>query len=108
MDLIGLPKEFFKCADNINEPVWAIEGDIVANLFTSALSGMNAAQLGVATAEHNIANASTPGYTRQQVVLGSRAGEPTGGGFVGQGVDVTGIVRVYDEFLNTMVLQEQN
>lgn len=80
----------------------------MADLFTSALSGMNAAQLGVATAEHNIANASTPGYTRQQVLLGSRAGQQTGSGFVGQGVDVTGVIRIYDDFLNTQVLQEQN
>lgn len=85
-----------------------MEGNIVADLFTSALSGMNAAQLGVATAEHNIANASTPGYTRQQILVGSRPGQQTGGGFVGQGVDVTGVIRIYDQFLNTQVLQEQN
>lgn len=80
----------------------------MADLFTSALSGMNAAQLGLATTEHNIANANTPGYTRQQILLGSRSGQQTGGGFVGQGVDVKGVVRIYDEFLNTQVLQEQN
>ena len=80
----------------------------MADLFTSALSGMNAAQLGLATTEHNIANASTPGFTRQQILLGSRAGQQTGGGFIGQGVDVTGVRRIYDQFLNTQVLQEQN
>lgn len=80
----------------------------MADLFTSALSGMNAAQLGVATAEHNIANASTPGYTRQQILVGSRAGQQIGSGFIGQGVDVTGVIRIYDQFLNTQVLQEQN
>lgn len=88
--------------------MWASEGNIVADLFTSALSGMNAAQLGVATAQHNIANVNTPGYTRQQILLGSRAGQQTGAGFVGQGVDVTGVIRIYDQFLNTQVLQEQN
>lgn len=108
MDLIGLPKEFFKCADNINKSVWTTEGNIVADLFTSALSGMSAAQLGVATTQHNIANASTPGFTRQQIQVSSRAGQQTGVGFIGQGVDVTGVIRVYDQFLNTQVLQEQN
>ncbi len=108
MDLIGLPKEFFKCADNINESVWTTEGNIVADLFTSALSGMSAAQLGVATTQHNIANASTPGFTRQQIQVSSRAGQQTGVGFIGQGVDVTGVIRIYDQFLNTQVLQEQN
>ena len=80
----------------------------MADLFTSALSGMSAAQLGVATTQHNIANASTPGFTRQQILVSSRAGQQTGAGFVGQGVDVTGVKRIYDQFLNTQVLQEQN
>lgn len=80
----------------------------MADLFTSALSGMNAAQSGIATTQHNIANANTPGFTRQQILVSSRAGQPTGGGFIGQGVDVTGVKRIYDQFLNTQVLQEQN
>lgn len=88
--------------------MWATEGNIVADLFTSALSAMNAAQMGLATTQHNIANANTAGYTRQQVLLSSRAGQQMGGGFIGQGVDVTGIKRIYDQFLNTQVLQEQN
>ncbi len=80
----------------------------MANLFTSALSGMNAAQLGLATTEHNIANANTPGFTRQQILVGSRAGQQTGAGFIGQGVDISGVKRIYDQFLTTQVLQEQN
>ena len=80
----------------------------MADLFTSALSGMNAAQLGLATTEHNIANANTPGFTRQQVLVGSRAGPQTGAGFIGQGVDISGVKRIYDQFLTTQVLQEQN
>ncbi|MEQ1836845.1 MAG: flagellar hook-associated protein FlgK [Candidatus Nitrotoga sp.] len=78
-----------------------------SNLFTSALSGMNAAQAGLATAQHNIANASTPGFSRQEVLVGARAGQQTGAGFIGQGVDVTGVRRIYDQFLNTQVMQEQ-
>ena len=78
-----------------------------SNLFTSALSGMNAAQAGLATAQHNIANASTPGFSRQEVLVGARAGQQAGAGFIGQGVDVTGVRRIYDQFLNTQVMQEQ-
>lgn len=78
-----------------------------SNLFTSALSGMNVAQIGLATTEHNIANANTPGYTRQEVLIGSRAPQFFGGSFLGQGVDVSGVVRIYDQFLGTQVLQEQ-
>ncbi len=77
------------------------------NIYTSALSGMNAALLGVSTAEHNIANASTPGFTRQEIILGARTAQSSGAGFIGQGVDVAGVKRIYDEFLTTQVLQEK-
>lgn len=78
-----------------------------SNLFTSALSAMNAAQAGMATTQHNIANASTPGFSRQEVVTGSRAGQQTGAGFIGAGVDVTGVIRTYDRYLTSQVRQEQ-
>ncbi|OGT05861.1 MAG: flagellar hook-associated protein FlgK [Gallionellales bacterium RBG_16_57_15] len=79
-----------------------------SNLFTSALSGMNAAQIGLATTEHNIANANTPGFTRQEVLIGSRPPQSFGGSFLGQGVDIVGVKRIYDQFLTTQVQQEQN
>lgn len=79
-----------------------------SNLFTSALSGMNSAQYGLATTQHNISNANTPGFTRQETVVTSRPGSQFGGGFIGQGVDVTGVKRIYDQFLSTQVLQEQS
>lgn len=78
-----------------------------SNLFVSALSAMNAAQTGMATTQHNIANAATPGFTRQEVVIGARAGQQTGSGFVGAGVDVTGVIRVYDQYLVNQVRLEQ-
>lgn len=78
-----------------------------SNLFTSALSAMNAAQTGMATTQHNIANASTPGFTRQEVLIGSRAGQQTGSGFVGAGVDVAGVIRIYDQYLTNQVRLEQ-
>lgn len=80
---------------------------MASNLFSSALSGMNAAQIGLATAQHNITNASTPGFSRQEVVLGARPPQALGGYFLGQGVDVAGVRRIYDEFLTTQVRQEQ-
>lgn len=79
-----------------------------SNIYSASLSGMNAAQYGLATTQHNIANASTPGYTRQQMVVTARSSQATGAGFVGQGVDVGSVVRTYDEFLTTQVRQEQS
>lgn len=78
-----------------------------SNIFSASLSGMNAAQIGLATTEHNIANANTPGFNRQVVEQSARPGQQTGGGFVGQGVDVVGVKRIYDQFISTQVMQEQ-
>lgn len=81
---------------------------MASNIFSSAVSGMNAAQIGLATTQHNITNASTPGFTRQQVMIGARPGDLSGAGFVGQGVDVAGVKRIYSDFLTTQVRQEQS
>lgn len=79
----------------------------MGNLLVSSLSGLNAAQVGIATTGHNVANANTPGFTRQQVLLSSRPGQLTGPGFIGQGVDVVGVRRIYDQFLTAQVRLEQ-
>lgn len=78
------------------------------NIFGTALSGMNAAQFGLATTQHNIANINTPGFNRQVTDFTARPGQQTGAGFLGQGVDVVGVRRIYDQFISTQVLQEQS
>ena len=80
----------------------------MTNLISSALSGLNASQLGIATTEHNISNASTPGYSRQQTLPAARLGQQNGSGFIGQGVDVQGVTRIYDQYLSAQLLQEQS
>ena len=62
------------------------------SLYT-AFSGLTAAQAGINTASHNVANASTVGYTRQQVDLVSRTPYHQRFGTVGQGVHIAGITR---------------
>lgn len=78
-----------------------------SNLFTSALTGMNAAQIGLSVAEHNIANANTPGFSRQVMETNPTQPQSLGNFFLGQGVNVAGVKRMYDQFLNTQVMQEQ-
>lgn len=56
-------------------------------------------QTALQTAGHNIANVSTPGYSRQTVVLQTVQGQFTGGGYIGQGVDVQTILRNHSELL---------
>jgi flagellar hook-associated protein 1 len=51
------------------------------------------------TIGHNIANANTPGYSRQQVELATAQGQFTGAGFFGKGVDVAAVTRSHNAFL---------
>jgi flagellar hook-associated protein 1 FlgK len=78
------------------------------------VTGLRAAQQQLDTAAHNVANANTPGYSRQRVTLVeappytfpafNRSGLP---GQVGSGVSVASIMRVRDSYLDLQV-QAQN
>jgi flagellar hook-associated protein 1 len=81
---------------------------MATSIFGIGVSGLNAAQTGLATAEHNISNLTTPGFNRQQIVQEARQPQYTGAGYVGQGVNVGNVKRVYSEFLDRQVLQEQS
>lgn len=80
---------------------------MATGIFGVGLSGLNAAQAGLATAGHNISNAATPGYSRQQTVQVNALPQLTGAGFIGSGVQVTTVKRIYDEFLTRQVAQAQ-
>ena len=64
-----------------------------------ALAGLNAAQAGLQTTGHNLSNVNTPSYSRQQVLQDSMAGQFTGGGFMGIGVNVSDVKRMYADHL---------
>ena len=70
-------------------------------------SALTAAQVGLVTTGHNIANAATPGYNRQVVTQGAVSGQDAGYGFVGKGTEVTGVRRIYSEFLGNQVVSTQ-
>lgn len=78
-----------------------------SGIFGIGLSGLNAAQAGLLTTSHNISNAATPGYNRQQTVQVSGFPQQTGSGFIGQGVNVATVKRIYSEFLANQVVQAQ-
>lgn len=62
-------------------------------------------QVALQTAGHNIANVNTAGYSRQTVVLKTVQGQFTGGGYIGQGVDVQTILRNQNELLTRQAAQ---
>ena len=76
-------------------------------LFGIAKSGLMAAQTGLTTTGHNIANAAVPGYSRQTVIQGTTPPLNVGVGFIGTGTEVAQVKRVYDDFVNKQLLGVQ-
>jgi len=74
------------------------------SVYGIALSGLNAARAGISTTSNNIANSNTVGYNRQQVIQQARPSTGSDIGFIGQGVDIASVQRVYSDFINS---QEQ-
>lgn len=81
---------------------------MASNILSIGKSALAAAQAGIATAGHNIANASTPGYSRQVVVQGTAQPQDFGYGFLGQGTQISTIRRVYSDFLGRQVVSAQS
>jgi len=67
------------------------------------LSGTLTTQRELATTSHNIANASTEGYSRQRVDKTTRNPQQLSNGALGRGVQISSIRRNHDEFLTTNV-----
>ncbi|NBR98140.1 MAG: flagellar hook-associated protein FlgK [Betaproteobacteria bacterium] len=74
-----------------------------AGITESGLSGIYAAGTQLATASHNIAGAAVDGYHRQTVVLNTRPPQLQNGFYVGTGVNVQSVQRVYDSYLDQQV-----
>jgi flagellar hook-associated protein 1 FlgK len=69
-------------------------------IMSLGVRAMFANYAGLQTSGHNIANAGVEGYSRQQVELQTALGQFTGSGYIGKGVDVKTITRIYDQFLS--------
>jgi flagellar hook-associated protein 1 FlgK len=80
----------------------------MSGIYSLGLSGLAAAQAGLTTTGHNIANAATPGYHRQSIQQSALPALDTGAGFFGQGVIVDTVVRGYSQFLETQLAQAQS
>jgi flagellar hook-associated protein 1 FlgK len=71
----------------------------MADLFGIGLSALLAQQRALATTSNNVANASTPGYSRQRTELAERPAEQLGSFFVGTGVTTGQNRRVTDDLM---------
>ncbi len=76
----------------------------MAGVLSSAISGLQASQIGLRTAGNNISNANTAGYSRQDVNFSTRPEQTHGSaGFLGNGVNVESVKRVVNDFLTTQL-----
>ena len=76
--------------------------------YSIGLSGLDAAQKALETIGNNIANAATEGYHRQRIDLVPRYTSQSGSVILGGGVDVAGITRMIDNFLEQEILRQQS
>lgn len=74
-------------------------------IFSVGNSALASAYTALRTAGNNVANANTPGYSRQSVVMTPQVGATIGGQFVGRGVAVVEVRRSYSEFLTSQANQ---
>ena len=83
--------------------------------FNIARRGLSAHKAALDVAAHNIANASTPGYSRQQAIFSTTSpfmtaglNQPVQAGQIGTGVTISEVRRVRDSFLDYQIRPQQS
>ncbi|HET8702161.1 MAG TPA: flagellar hook-associated protein FlgK [Nitrococcus sp.] len=69
----------------------------MGDVFDNSISGLLAFQQALNTSSHNIANVNTEGYSRQRTEFVAREPSAYGNGFIGNGVQVAGVTRVFEQ-----------
>lgn len=77
-------------------------------IFGIGISALSTAQAGLMTTGHNISNANTAGFHRQETAQSTNIPLYSGSGFFGQGVHVTTVKRLYSDLLEGQVMQAQS
>lgn len=72
-------------------------------ILNTSLTGLLTSQRALSVISHNIANVNTPGYNRQRVLLTTNEPQFTGVGYIGNGVEISRIERIQDQFLTTQI-----
>jgi flagellar hook-associated protein 1 FlgK len=80
----------------------------MADLLSTSVSGLIAFQNALSVTSNNVANVSTPGYSEETPVFTAQAGESTGVGYFGTGVDISNVTRSYSELLATQMRTSQS
>lgn len=80
----------------------------MGNVFDIGKSALRTANYNISTVSHNVANATTEGYNRQKVIQANVGGQRYGYGFIGSGVKVTDVRRLYDEIVGKQYRDTQS
>lgn len=73
------------------------------NLLSIARTALLEHQRAMAVTSHNVANANTPGYSRQRLDLVAETPQQSPWGTIGRGVTDSGVARIRDSFLDVAV-----
>jgi len=76
----------------------------MAGLLSLGAIAANNAQVALLTTQHNITNANTPGFNRQEAIQTTNTAQSSGSGYLGQGAHVETVRRVYSDYLGGQVL----
>lgn len=76
----------------------------MSGVFGIGTSALLAYQRAIQVTGQNIANVGQEGYSRQRIDLATRNPQFNGAGWYGQGVDVSGVSRITDQFVQRQVL----
>ncbi|QHI83480.1 flagellar hook-associated protein FlgK [Citrobacter sp. LUTT5] len=80
----------------------------MSSLINNAMSGLSAAQAALNAASNNISSYNVAGYTRQTTIMAQANSTLGAGGWVGNGVYVSGVQREYDSFITNQLRAAQN
>ncbi len=81
---------------------------MITGALNTAASAIKAQQQAIDVISHNIANVNTPGYARQSATLATLSPDSQGAFQFGRGVQLTGIQRAVDPFLNRSLNTNSN
>lgn len=80
----------------------------IQGIFYTGVSGLMAQQVGMQVTGENIANVNTPGYSAETPVFETGITVDAGGLPVGSGVQTPQITRVYNDYLQTLLKNENS
>ncbi|WP_409075503.1 flagellar hook-associated protein FlgK [Pantoea sp. C3] len=75
----------------------------MSSIINSAMSGLSAAQAALSTTSNNITNYTVAGYSRQTTILAQANSTLQGSSYYGNGVNISGVQREYDEFITSQL-----